>query len=105
MLTVFVHVEVGNLLAALVVVHDNLHCVQVSLVGDKAFSKKQLRNYERKLLPTDFSVIDCVKNKINYCLIPGNPSRDYKNLIAIICIQQQLPNDCLFIFKLILGLN
>ncbi len=49
MLTVFVHVEIGNLLAALLVVHDNLHCVQVSLVGKGAFSKKKLRNYERKL--------------------------------------------------------
>jgi hypothetical protein len=43
----FVHVEVGNLLAALLVVHDNLHCVQVSLVGDGAISKK---NFEIKLL-------------------------------------------------------
>ncbi len=47
MLTVFVHVEVGNLLAALLVVHDNLYCVQVSLVGDGALSKKK---FEIKLL-------------------------------------------------------
>ncbi len=47
MLTVFVHVEIGNLLAALLVVHDNLHCVQVSLVGKGAFRKK---NFEIKLL-------------------------------------------------------
>ncbi len=66
-------------------------------------AKKNLRNYERKLLPTDFSVIDCVKNKTNYCRIPRNPGRDFKNLIAIICIQQQLPYEFLFIFKLILG--